>query len=282
MNFKLNPTIRLVIILSLLALGAIYKNLENWQALGLHLISTLGFGIILFYIFKAITGKPKNIWNTVITSLIIFLVLNHGGNSEASLADISSIIYALAATFIAIASKFFLEPRGMPIINPTVLGLLAVYIIGKWILGYGGPFISWWGVAYNLYYIPLILMALWALWGLKSWNKWAPVLSFLLVVLATAYPVFGSWETVKFIFTDATIYFFATIMLVDPKSSPLLKKQQIFFGIIAAAVYQTLLYFHIPHYDLIAILCANLYFWGTKMFMLKKAANRQPNDIKNT
>lgn len=280
MKFKLNPTQQIILVLGLISLGAILAN-PGWPVL-IHLLSTLGFSLILFAILKAITKKPQSIYNSAITGLIIFLVLHYSFDSNFQ------IYYSLGATFIAILSKFFLKYRGSSIFNPTALGILIVFLITKLIPNLDPVFISWWGTAYKtglslggetsfLFPSALFLMIIWIIFGLNKWRKWPIFLSFLIAHFLLMLLRQQDMSIIRFIFTDATIYFFAAIMLIDPKTSPILKKQQILFGLLAAITYNAFAHFGFTHPELIAILIANLYFFGAKIFMQKPKQNAETN-----
>ena len=53
-------------------------------------------------------------------------------------------------------------------------------------------------------------------------------------------------------------------MLIEPKTSPILKKDQIIYGVLAAIAYNGIKHFEIAHFDLLAIAIANLYFFVSK------------------
>lgn len=225
----------------------------------LHLAATLGFGLILFGLFTLISKKKKSILNTIISTLIIFLVLHYGNEG----GEIKDLLIPLTVTFIAIFSKFFLEYKGSPIINPVVLALLTTYYIST-------PLISWWGTNFAGY-ISLTLIALWIALGIKKWRKSTILIAFLLAHITLLLIRQQSLSTIQFILTDATIYFMAGIMLIDPKTSPILKKEQIIYGIIAALSYNLLAHYQINNFNLLAIAAANLYFFSTKILKLRKS-----------
>ncbi len=262
MKFKLNPLQKITAILSIYSLAAILINLD--QEVIYHLFATVGFALLLFVIFSKLSGKKKNIYNTLISSLIIFLVLHYG-------VETKDLIYPLLATFITIFTKFFLELKGSPIINPVVFGLLLAHLLTMIIPGLEPLFISWWGAGYSYNGIPiaLIIIAVWILLLFKTWRKFPALISFLAlhaIIIAAQQDI----EFLKFTFTDATIYFFASIMLIEPRTSPILKKDQIIYGILAALVYNGLKYIGLNHFDLLAIVVANLYFFIQKQQKLKR------------
>lgn len=269
MQLKLTPTNQVTLTLALISAGAIY-NTPSRETL-IHFLLTVVFATILFYIFKFLTKKPKELSNTLTTSLIIFLVVHN-------FATPPDIYFTLAITFLAIASKFLLTWRNMPIVNPAVFGILAAFFLGK--LFSLTPFVSWWGAAYVIptpeFALPfaLIILAIWIIFGLKNWRKFPLLITFLLAHAILLFAFTKNLETLKFIFTDATIYFLAAIMLIEPKTSPILTRQQIIFALIAALSFNVVNYFNLPLAELFGILVANLYFFGQKYLMIRKNAQK--------
>lgn len=276
MQFKLNPTQKITTILAIYTLGAIINNFSF--AVLIHLSATLLFGLILFFLFRKISGKEKNIYNSIISTLIIFLLLHYTTNND------STIIYPLLATFITIFSKFFLEFKGSPIINPVALGLLTVFGISEIIPTLEPVLISWWGTNYQVplnmgkafqFPLGLMIIAIWTIFWFRSWNKWTIFFSFLITHAILILAFQKNLNFLQFVFSDATIYFFTAIMLVEPKTSPIPPKHQIAYGILAAVVYNLLNYFLIPQPALISLAIANIYFFATKL--LKKPQLDQIN-----
>lgn len=251
MKLKLTPLQQITFFLGIYATTAIFFNFS--KEIIFHLLATVGFGVILFFIFKKISGQPKIIYNTLTTSLIIFLVCHH-------FLEPNNIIFPLVATFSAIFSKFFLIHKGMPIFNPAAFGILLGLFITK-IPGLSPGFVSWWGVSFQGY-VSLALIAIWILFGLKTWKKWPIVIIFLLTHFA--YLAFTNLETLKFVATNATIYFLATVMLIEPKTSPFSKKEQIIYVLIAALTYNLLFHFKIAYFEIYSILTANFYYFLSK------------------
>lgn len=260
MKFKLDPIKQFALFLVLMSGLAIAFN-PTMQVL-LHLACTLGFALILYWFYSLISSKHKLIWNTVITSLIIFLVLDYGSGWLA-------VVYPLTATFIAITLKFFFEWKGMPVVNPSVAGLLIMAGIVAVIPALEPAFISWWGASFQGW-VSLLIVLLWMFLGLRRWRKWPLVLSFLITHGILLGLRGAEWETLKFIFTDATIYFMSAFMLVDPKSSPMLRKDQMVFGLFTALVYNSLLHGNAPYAELFSIAAANLVYMGLRPSKKKK------------
>ena len=274
MKLKLNATQEIALLLILLAAGAIFRNNFQMQIF-IHLGATLGFGVIIFYVFKFLTKQNKNIWNTIISCLIIFLLLHYGSKPTDALSTM------LVVAFV-VFSKFFMEYKGSPIFNPVVLGLFALEILANFIPSLNLTFVSWWGASYSFGSIPitLILIAIWIIFSFKNWRKWAVALSYLGFFAVLAFSVLSLFHApstqsaldwLKFAFTDSTIYFFTFIMLAEPRTSPLMKSQQVIYGLLAAIFSTIYLTTNFPTSDLLAILVPNLYFFITKWLMLRKS-----------
>lgn len=187
----------------------------------------------------------------LITTLIVFLVW-HYGNSPADLAWIA------LAMFGAAAAKFFGYYHNVSLVNPATAGLLLA-TLGTWLFEKSGgitfAFTSWWGV--NAGGLPLlILIIVWTVFGSLKFRKQHLVWSFL-VTSCLALAVLQKWNLLQFTFTDATIYFLASVMLAEPSSSPPLPKQQLICGITAGIVYIALNQLGVSMAEFIAILMVN-------------------------
>ena len=248
MKLKLDPTRKLVLALSALVLGATIYNFSG--AVLLHLTATIGFALALYWFYTKFSSKRKNIWNTLITAEIIFLVLHYGTSGL-------DLIYPLIATFIAITWKFFVEYRGSTVVNPAAGSILLMAAIVALIPGLDKAFVSWWGASF-MGYFSLVIVALWMIFGVDKWKKWPAVISFLIAHAAVLIFRGQSFDFISYVFTDSTIFFFATIMLVDPMTSPSKKRDQIYFGLVAALFYNVFTQYGIPYYGLFAIVAANL------------------------
>lgn len=248
MKFKFTPSKKAAIFLMIYSAGALGFNFKPEVAL--HLAATLGVGIALYYLYSFVFKKKKSLEDTIITSLIIFLVLHYGN------VPMDHLMPALA-TFFAITAKFFFEIKGRPVFNPAVGGLLGLVALGYLVPNMGLPFVSWWGANYENY-VTLALIAVWILTELKVWRKYPIVITFLLtygIILL----IQDKTELLQFTFTDATIYFLVGIMLVEPKTSPIKRLDQMVYALIAVTTYQLLFYYNLPYIGLLTIATANLF-----------------------
>ena len=208
------------------------------------------------------SSKHKLIWNTIITSLIIFLVLDYG-------SELVDVVYPLVATFVAITLKFFWGWKGSPVINPSVAGMLIMAGIVALLPTFENAFISWWGASFQGW-VSLSVVLAWIVLGLRKWRKWPLVASFLAAHAVILVLRGMETETIRFIFADSTIYFLAAAMLIDPKTSPINNRQQMIYGLLAALMLNSLMHANAPHAELFAIATANIGYMTMRPVKKKK------------
>jgi hypothetical protein len=251
MPFKLDPIKRCALFMMVFTGTASLFKFSPQMAL--HLATTVGWGLMLYVFYSWVSDKRKNLWDTVITSAIIALLLHDSMGATA-------FVYPLLATFIAITQKFFIEFKNSPVINPVAFALLLTALITAFIPGMEKPFVSWWGTAFQGY-LSLGLMGLWMVFGLHQWKKWPAVVSFLVAYLSLLLVRGQGWESLQFALTDSTLYFFATIMLVEPKTAPFRPKEQVAYGLFTAGLLSALIHWGAPYPQLFALAGANLIYF---------------------
>lgn len=244
---KFNPIKGLAFFLSIYTGVAIY--FEPTSSLFLHVGSILGTGLGLYFIFSSLTQKKKNIWTTLITLLILLLLLHPP-------LETGDIWYGIFAAVFAICYKFFGEYKGIPFINPVISPLLLLLFLSFFIPALDAPFVSWWGASFQGY-LSLSLLFSWILLGMYRCKKWWSFGSFFFLFFTLG--LMKGMSFLQFAFSDATLYFFASIMLIEPKTSPFKRNNQIIYGSIVAILYHLLLFYHIPSFQLCALAVANLY-----------------------
>jgi Na+-translocating ferredoxin:NAD+ oxidoreductase RnfD subunit len=173
-----------------------------------------------------------------------------------------------------------MEWKGSPIFNPVVLGFFVLEILSDFIPSLKLSFVSWWGASFSFGPVPvaLILIAIWIIFSFKVWRKWAAALSYLGFFAIFAFIALSfnttagqsALDFLKFTFLNSTIYFFTFVMLAEPRTSPLMKHQQIIYGLIAAIFSTISLLTNFPTSALLAILVPNLYFFILKWLMIRK------------
>ena len=125
-------------------------------------ISPQRWGSALYSIGSTADFPPKEKrWDTVITTLIIFLLLHYGDN----------LLYPLLATFLPSPLNFLLNGKTLQWSTPRQ-GLCFTAGVLALIPGIDQPFISWWGTTFWALpwgvSVSFLLMALWILGDFTS------------------------------------------------------------------------------------------------------------------
>lgn len=268
-----------------------------WAAaeLGLHaavtvgLASALQFGLIRW--LARLRHSPKN---AAITGLLLFLILYP-----------SDPWLAAAATVLATAAKYLVF-RGATLLNPAAAGILALLIASQFVPSLE-PFAAWWGVSFGgiatlfsavaapenawlsqIWFgvsIGWLLSLAWLVCAFKIYKlKWPLLASYfavLFVGLVACLQMDGLRQCL-FLLCSATVPFLAGFMLLDPRTSPIRRGQQIAAGAAAGAVHAGLL--ALTHLglapavlaggvELLAIVAMNLAFAAARLLQAAKPAS---------
>ncbi len=165
--------------------------------------------------FAKLFKVPTNVESVFITSLILTLIITPS-------ISIKSLIFLLTAATVAMASKYLFVINKKHLFNPSAI---AVVITSLTI----SQAASWW--VGNLPMLPALLIGLLVI---KKIKRFSLVLSFLstyfILTFLTSLLNGGGLTSLQTIIINPQIIFFATIMLVEPLTSPTTRKLQIVFG----------------------------------------------------
>ncbi len=211
-------------------------------------LATVGVATILFYALVQLTGKRKEYLNTLIASVILFLIL-------APPVNMVEAGFVLLATTITMLIKFFGTIHGKPLVNPVAGGAFFALAIAALLVPESYFAADWWGASFWQIYeigeiqirLSLILLALWVVLGLAKWRRQRAFFAFLATAITCqiffaflATDVDRRLDFLLYYFFDSTIYFFAAIMLIEPKTSPTSGNQQLVYGALVAALFAVL------------------------------------------
>ena len=167
------------------------------------ILATVVSGLLLDYFELKRWIKPLT---PLITGLILGLVAQFG-------ASVTNLVVVGVASMVI---KFLVKWDGRHIFNPAGSGLL----IGSLLLS-SHP--SWWVGGENLWiyliWIPILLYKM---------RRWAPMVGFLLPVL-----VVGGIN----ILLSASLLFFISVMLIEPKTSPFTIRNGLIYGLMVGMGY---------------------------------------------
>jgi len=242
----------LIYALALLAIAACYSWNGADPFLWFASIRNLSFlfvsGWVTTYILHKLgladRSRPEH---RLITSLILFLLFE-------------PLLPWWVFILLGVTTELFqriLRVTGGPLFNPAALS--------TFVFSFFGFFPSWWGTNFSprLPLIPegisiavfiTIPLALYVVYKYKRLRiSLATGLTFAIIFLLLLR------ESPLFIILDGTLIFFLLIMAVEPKTSPVLPKEQIFFGMIVGGLIPIGIYFHWLEAYVMALLIGNLY-----------------------
>lgn len=241
----------MIIVLSLYTiLSAMFSNFKI-EVFGMQLLVALLTAVVLDIGLKYARFRKLILPRTgIISALFITLILS----------PTQDMLPVFAATAIAIVSKNFIEVKSRTLINPAALGLTVVVIIF-------GSVLSWWGALplgeiefgeYEDYIAPSLILTLAAgiFINYKQKRLHLPAIFFLIYFAIFAAYAFATNNTGTFLtntFLDPITIFFGLFMLVEPMTSPVLRRGRIVYAI-AGAVLLIIMFFVYPQNHLLAAL----------------------------
>lgn len=222
--YKLLPYGLMILSVYAVLLGAFgviaYKPLPQLISLATILLVALG----VHFLFKTIYKAPANVESTLITSLILFFIL------EPSL-EIQGILFIALTSAIAIVSKYVIAYHNKHIFNPVAIALL---VIGLFQI----PIAFWWVATLPL--SPFVLI--FGLLVVKKIRKFPLFLTFIGVVtiVMVAMGILNGTSITAILYQEFISYpviFFGAIMLTEPFTTPPTRKLQIIYAIIVGLLF---------------------------------------------
>lgn len=178
----------------------------------------------LFAFMFEVPSNPESTW---ITALILTLIIT----PATGIFDMQFLPLAFWASSWAVASKYILAIRGKSLFNPAALGV----VVTSFALGLSA---SWWVATPIL--SPFVLLG-----GLLLVRKihrfdlfWAFVGTFALGTLYFVLAYGSSFaQTFSQSFLYAPVFFFATVMLTEPATTPPTRILRIFYGMLVGFLF---------------------------------------------
>ncbi len=203
------------------------------------------FGSVIETIAKKyfLNQKPSIPFSGIITGLIIGSIVP----PEAS------ILLIFLASLIGVISKLFLKFKGSNIFNPAALGLITslfLFRVGD----------EWWVASnYNVFGVAITLTPILIILAYKA-KRLPLALSFAIVSIALSFVISGAAASAGALIASifSVNYYFAFVMLIEPKTSPNNKSIQVLYGILLSLLYAALALSEIMYPILISLLLGNL------------------------
>ena len=167
--------------------------------------------------FAGVFKVPVNLESAYISALILALIIT-------PVKGVQGLFFLFWLAVLAMASKYFFVRKGIHLFNPVALvifvGSIVLHQVGSWWVGTGSM-------------LPLVFLG--GLLIIRKTQKEAMVFSFLITAILTIFLsnlLKGNNFILLFreLITATPFFFFAFVMLTEPKTTPRSKKLQIYYG----------------------------------------------------
>jgi ferredoxin-NADP reductase/Na+-translocating ferredoxin:NAD+ oxidoreductase RnfD subunit len=168
---------------------------------------------------------PPNSESVYITALILALII-----TPALPSDTSTIFFLAWAAVIAMASKYVLAIDRKHIFNPAALAVAVTALAF-------GQTASWW-IGGNLPMMAFVIVG--GALVLRKIQRFDLALTFLVFALASdvvTHAAFNPITTIEQAVTHTPLFFFASIMLTEPLTTPPTRKWRMIYGAIVGALF---------------------------------------------
>jgi len=201
----------------------------------IHLGVLFAITSILFLLFKKISKKNKLFINTAISTLLVFLLLDHENSGEGG----------ILVLILVMVCKFFIQHQKKQIFNPVAFGIAIVTILSFLITHIPMPQITADGITTSfsagslIFPISFVFIVLSTVFNsIKRLKKLYVISSFLISsIIFSAILYHGDLNNIIPIYSSPMIFFIVGAILIDPKTCPGNYKEQIYFGIVAGIFY---------------------------------------------
>lgn len=253
-----------LIILSVLKIGNVFS--DGGLEAGLHFLKLGGalfvISTVLFFGFKYAFDKKKKYQHALISTLLILLVLSHEDPDP---------VRGVAVILMVYVSKFFIKYKNRNIFNPIVFGIGVVTLASMMIPFIDTPPANWAGIDIRftlfgmLVPIAIVPILLSLNFNVARIKRHPLALSFIISSLLLGFLIGQYHDQAVAITYVLSTTFVGVAILVEPKTSPSAKKEQMYFGV-GMAFFITLLYFfEVPNAPILGLLGGNVFYLFRKM-----------------
>lgn len=181
--------------------------------------------LIFAKLFKAAT----NVESVFITALILVLIVPVKFPLNA--------VFIVGASFFAIASKYLLTIEKRHIFNPAAAAVAAISLLSP-------EFSATWWIGTPLMFVPVLLGGLLLV---RKMQREAMVMTFLLtyslLIAGSSFlnliSISAIITTFRASFLQSAVLFFVFVMVTEPLTSPVNKRNQAYYGYLVALLYST-------------------------------------------
>jgi len=205
---------------------------------GLFILLEFALITVVCYIANLIFAKiwkvPANVESVYITAFILVLLIA----PPLSWTDTWFYSFAVWASAIAMGSKYILTIKKKHIFNPAAVAVVITALVF-------GQAATWWIGSVSL--LPFVIIGGFLI--VRKLRRFDLPISFLIVSLVGTLISLESFstfdqltQTIWQIAASTPLFFFATVMLTEPQTTPPIKKLRILYGILVGLLYSPLIH----------------------------------------
>ena len=216
-------------LVALLAVAVVFSVAGILPYNPVYLIASAGFFTAVSWLFNTVVARirkvPMNAESSLITGLILALIIPPDSPQV-------SFLFLLCASLAALASKYVIAIRGKHIFNPAALGVVVTALfLDQWA--------TWWAGG-NLPMLPFVLIG--GVLVLRKLRHTDLALAFLgVAMLSILAPVVISGgellPALKSALVNASLFFFAFVMLTEPQTTPPRRTGRILYGALVGLLF---------------------------------------------
>jgi len=190
---------------------------SGWSILGSFCV-LLVVSWITNKLFSIIIKVPTNLESVYISALILTLIIS----PMRQLTDIQILV---AAAFLTNASKYLITFRKSHVFNPVAIGVfLTMFILGR--------STSWW--VGTMVMLPSVIIG--GILIVRKLNKVEVFLGFAIASITTML-ILNFRSATQLTLLDATWWFFVSIMLIEPLTTPATRIRRLIYGALVGVLY---------------------------------------------
>ncbi len=216
----------------------------------------VGISLAMFWPLKKWWQPKKKAVHALISTLMLFLVLSHDNHQLWTASALLLTLYV---------AKFGLQYQGMAIFNPIAFSIVSVTLLSFVIPSVNDPELVWAGLQANFTVsgvvlpVSLLLMGVSIVGNVRRIRRIPLALSYLgtAFLLQLVLDASISWLA----FATATL-FMGALAVVEPRTSPVKRNQQVIYGVLAAMLYVGFAHFKLPSAAMLSLCVANLGYFA--------------------
>jgi hypothetical protein len=260
-----SPIRILVVFLALLTIAASVSwagtQTSMWLQLVLNLVLLLGSSWGTFMVLEKFGLAKATRWeHRVITALILFLLFD---------SSLAWYVFVFLGVISEATQRLIRLPTG-PVFNPAAVTAALATLLG-WYPG-------WWGVSFAprlMIFGPGLSIATFVTVPVATYVAWKykklPIMGIAAVSFGVLYGLFARINP-AFMLLEGTLAFFLLVMAVEPKTSPVLLKEQLIFGGALGGLMAIAIFLAWPEPNCMPLLICNLVFnlYRNRKWVVKK------------